>query len=208
MNAFLICLATFVVMVPICSEFEWRLHSGVMHKPIYIFGWKFDYPFIAHHQVHHQIFKWDKTYILQDPADRPTITMAWWNGPLLSVISSIPGWIVGYMIDHMLAVGLTSFFTVFAYYGVYETIHLFMHLPAQKKRLIGRIFPPYKWLNGHHILHHRWMKKNFNVVLPLADWWHKTLLRRSPMRFDQPRGPLIPDVQPLNHEEEQLVVIE
>ena len=51
-------------------------------------------------------------------------------------------------------------------------------------------------LNGHHLLHHRYMHKNFNVVLPLADFFLGTLLLRSPIAFPQARGPAVPDVQP------------
>ena len=51
-------------------------------------------------------------------------------------------------------------------------------------------------LNGHHLLHHRYMGKNFNVVLPLADLCLRTLLLRSKIAFAQARGPSVPDVQP------------
>ena len=40
-------------------------------------------------------------------------------------------------------------------------------------------------LNGHHLLHHRYMNKNFNVVLPLADLCLGTLLLRSKIAFAQ-----------------------
>jgi sterol desaturase/sphingolipid hydroxylase (fatty acid hydroxylase superfamily) len=52
-------------------------------------------------------------------------------------------------------------------------------------------------LNGHHILHHRYMHKNFNVVLPLADLLLGTLLLRSKIRFPQVVGPSVPNLQPL-----------
>ena len=51
-------------------------------------------------------------------------------------------------------------------------------------------------LNGHHLLHHRYMGKNFNVVLPLADLCCCTLLLRSRVAFAQAQGPSVPDVQP------------
>jgi hypothetical protein len=51
-------------------------------------------------------------------------------------------------------------------------------------------------LNGHHLLHHRYLGKNFNVVLPLADLCLWTLLLRSKIAFAQARGPSVPDVQP------------
>jgi sterol desaturase/sphingolipid hydroxylase (fatty acid hydroxylase superfamily) len=51
-------------------------------------------------------------------------------------------------------------------------------------------------LNGHHLLHHRYMQKNFNVVLPLADLLLGTLRLRAKFAFAQPHGPSVPDVQP------------
>ena len=42
------------------------------------------------------------------------------------------------------------------------------------------------------------MRKNFNVVLPLADLCLGTLLLRSKVRFAQATGSTVPDVQPLD----------
>jgi sterol desaturase/sphingolipid hydroxylase (fatty acid hydroxylase superfamily) len=68
-----------------------------------------------------------------------------------------------------------------------------MHLP--RKRNLERSGLFFR-LNGHHLLHHRYMRKNFNVVLPLADLCLGTLLLRSKAHFKQARGPSVPDVQP------------
>ena len=75
-------LAGFVAEVIIASFFEWTLHRFVMHRPM---GW-LRYPFQAHAVVHRQTFKADHTYHLHDDADKETIPMAWWNGPLLIAI--------------------------------------------------------------------------------------------------------------------------
>ena len=66
---------------------------------------------------------------------------------------------------------------------------------AQKQRHVERSGIFFR-LNGHHLLHHRYMHKNFNVVLPLADLLLGTLLLRSKVRFPQARGESVPDVQP------------
>jgi hypothetical protein len=79
------------------------------------------------------------------------------------------------------------------YYAAYEYMHWCMHLP--KKRHVERSWIFYR-LNGHHLLHHRYMHKNFNVVLPLADLLLGTLLLRSKVKFKQAEGPAVPDVQP------------
>jgi hypothetical protein len=79
------------------------------------------------------------------------------------------------------------------YYGAYEYIHWCMHLPKARRLEQAWVF---RRLNGHHLLHHRYMHKNFNVVFPLADFLLGTLMLRSKLRFAQATGPAVPDVQP------------
>jgi hypothetical protein len=186
---FLWCVAGISVGVVFASFFEWVLHKYVMHRPV----GNFRYAFQAHAVVHHKTFKADHTYHLIDEKDKETIPMAWWNGPVLIAIGVIPfailSWAVG---QWAFAIGgLLAFAT---YYGTYEYIHWCMHLP--KNRTVEKP----KWfrlLNGHHLLHHRYMHKNFNVVLPLADFCLGTLMIRSKIRFAQAQGPSVPNVQPL-----------
>jgi sterol desaturase/sphingolipid hydroxylase (fatty acid hydroxylase superfamily) len=80
-----------------------------------------------------------------------------------------------------------------SYYSVYEYLHWCMHLP--RKRPVERSGIFFR-LNGHHLLHHRYMHKNFNVVLPLADLLFGTLILRSKVAFAQVRGESVPNVQP------------
>ncbi len=170
------------------SFFEWTLHRFVMHRPL----GKFRYPFEAHAVVHHQIFKADHSYHLINPDDRKTIPMAWWNGPALVLIGAIPSVAISAMTGHwaILWGALTAFST---YYLVYEYIHWCMHLPKAR-----RVEKPwlFRRLNGHHLLHHRYMHKNFNVVLPLADVCLGTFMGRSKLQFAQASGPSVPCVQP------------
>ena len=57
-----------------------------------------------------------------------------------------------------------------------------MHLPRNRK--VEYVWW-YRRLNGHHLLHHRYMNRNLNVVLPFADWLFGTLLLRSPVKFKE-----------------------
>jgi sterol desaturase/sphingolipid hydroxylase (fatty acid hydroxylase superfamily) len=79
------------------------------------------------------------------------------------------------------------------YYVAYEYLHWCMHVPRRRSVERSGIFFR---LNGHHLLHHRYMNRNFNVVFPLADLMFGTLLTRSRVCFAQARGPAVPDVQP------------
>lgn len=170
------------------SFFEWTLHKYFMHRPV----GKFDYAFKAHAIIHHQTFKADHTYHLIEEKDKHTIPMAWWNGPVLVACCILPFVILCAFVGHwwiLLGAGVTFA----AYYGVYEYMHWCMHLP--KKRSIERSGVFFR-LNGHHLLHHRYMHKNFNVVLPLADLLLGTLILRSKIKFAQASGPSVPNVQP------------
>jgi hypothetical protein len=178
----------FFCAVVYASFFEWLLHRYIMHRP---FG-KFRYPFESHTLVHHRVFRADHTYHLIHDKDAKTIPMAWWNGPVLIVAGVLPFIGLAALMGHWwLLAGV--FLACAGYYGTYEYIHWCMHLP--RKRNVERSGIFFR-LNGHHLLHHRYMGKNFNVVLPLADLFLGTLLLRAPVHFKQARGPSVPDVQP------------
>jgi hypothetical protein len=175
--------------VVFASFFEWFIHKYVMHRPVA--GVRF--AFQAHALVHHQVFKADDSYHLMRPEDRETIPMAWWNGPVLILIGVLPTVVCAWVTGHWAL--LAGAFAAFGgYYATYEYLHWCMHLPRAR-----RVEKPwlFRRLNGHHLLHHRYMHKNFNVVLPLADLCLGTLLLRSKTRFAQATGPSVPDVQPL-----------
>jgi hypothetical protein len=184
------CVAGLLAGTVFASFFEWVLHRYVMHRPV----GKFRYAFHAHAVVHHQVFKADHTYHLHRESDKETIPMAWWNGPVLIAIGVLPfiaiSWALG---QWSFALGGLLAFAI--YYGTYEYIHWCMHLPKARRVEQPRLF---RKLNGHHLLHHRYMHKNFNVVLPLADLCLGTLMLRAKTRFAQATGPAVPDVQPLH----------
>lgn len=192
----MIALAGYYSLVAVCaimcaSIFEWTLHRFVMHRPV----GKFRAPFEKHALTHHRMFRGDATYHCVREEDKRKIRMAWWNGPVLVTVLLLP------CAALTIPLGLWSVLMIFgvvsgAYFFAYEYTHWCMHLPREQQRMVER-WRVFKFLNGHHILHHRYMGKNFNVVLPLADWFLGTLLLRAPKRFLQPRGPSIPDVQPL-----------
>jgi hypothetical protein len=180
--------AGFVAATVYASFFEWTLHRFVMHRPL----WKFRYPFESHALVHHRVFRADETYHLIDAKDAKTIPMAWWNGPVLVALGMSPFVLAVFFVGSW-GFPCGALLACAGYYAAYEYMHWCMHLP--KKRQVERSGIFFR-LNGHHLLHHRYMKRNFNVVLPLADLFLGTLLLRAPVHFKQARGPAVPDVQP------------
>lgn len=185
------------------SIFEWGFHRYVMHKPLQLWKWKwelsFRYPFEAHALTHHKIFKADHTYHLQEGGPAPKIRMAFWNIPFIVlmgmfpfIVAAIPfvvyGWWAG-----SIAISITGLILAVVYYIAYEYIHWCMHLPKNRRLEQSWIF---QRLNAHHLLHHRYMGSNFNVVLPLADWLFGTLITEAKFSFKQPEHPSVPNVQP------------
>lgn len=159
-----------------------------MHRPFA--GWQ--YPFQTHAVVHHHVFKADHTYHLIREADKETIPMAWWNGPAIVAIGMLPVLAVTLPL-HRGDFAIGALLSFILYFCAYEYMHWCMHLP--KARRVEKSWVFYR-LNGHHLLHHRYMHKNFNVVLPVADFCLGTLLLRSKIQFPQARGAAVPDVQP------------
>jgi hypothetical protein len=179
----------FVSGTVFASFFEWTLHRYIMHRPFPMFR----YPYRTHALVHHRIFKANHSYHLIDEKDKWTIPMAWWNGPaMIATCSLLPLAIAWWTGKWGLLAGSVLAFT--AYYATYEYLHWCMHLPRERHLERSGVFFR---LNGHHLLHHRYMGKNFNVVLPLADLCLGTLLLRAKIHFAQPVGPSVPNVQPL-----------
>lgn len=201
MSLLIIAFATLILGTLSSSIGEWLIHKYIMHRPF----WFITFPAYAHGKVHHGIFGSDASYHLNNrppediPEARGKIAAARWTflvviplGTLPYVLAATPfayfdWWAVAFTI------GGVGFFVATTYYITYETIHWWMHLPKKRRIERSRLFI---WLNGHHILHHRYVDKNLNVVLPFADILFMTKLWRSPVRFAQVRGPMIPDLQP------------
>ncbi|HEX4343868.1 MAG TPA: fatty acid hydroxylase [Verrucomicrobiae bacterium] len=172
------------------SLFEWTLHRYLMHRSILVKF--FSYPFDRHTLIHHHIFKADHTYHLINEPDKKTIPMAWWNGPVLVACVLLPFLAWSFFAQKWgILTGAAIAGTL--YFTAYEYMHWCMHLP--KKRHVERSGIFFR-LNGHHLLHHRYMGKNFNVVLPLADLCLGTLILRSKVNFPQAQGPAVPNIQP------------
>jgi hypothetical protein len=189
MHQFFFWTATgFLAATVYASFFEWILHRFIMHRPM----GRFTYPFERHALVHHRIFRADPTYHLSRDEDKHTIPMAWWNGPALIAVGLIP-FVAAAWFGKQWGLLCGGALVCIGYYAAYEYLHWCMHLPRRRHVERSGIFFR---LNGHHLLHHRYMHKNFNVVLPLADLCLGTLLVRSKVHFKQAEGPSVPNVQP------------
>jgi sterol desaturase/sphingolipid hydroxylase (fatty acid hydroxylase superfamily) len=118
--------------------------------------------------------------------------MAWWNGPVLILLFALPSLLPSALLGRW-SVSAGALCATAMYYVLYEYIHWCMHLPKSRRLEQSALF---RRLNGHHLLHHRYMHKNFNVVMPLADLVMGTLILEARTRFAQPVNPAVPNVQP------------
>ena len=185
---------TIVAGIISASFFEWIVHKYFMHRPVrFVTRW-----FISHTRVHHVKFGYNESYHIQNEGDKSIIGMIVWAPLLIATgfIPYLPVLLVSYLFDleQTKVIFWTGGAVSVAYYLAYEYFHFLMHYP--KDRWVERT-TLFRRMNGHHLIHHRHMNKNFNVVLPLADKLMGTLLLRATVRFKQPRSPAVPDVQPL-----------
>src|SRR5262245_40912219 len=158
-------LATFVYG----SFFEWTLHRFFMHRRQKIVP----YPFELHAMIHHKIFGSDETFHAQSRemlehvtfVPRDYLILLCINAPLFLAIQ----WLTG------LQIALGCSVAVLTYLGLFDALHGMFHVP--RARIVER-FWPYRWLKRHHLLHHRYQTRNFNVVFPLADFTLRTRISR------------------------------
>lgn len=158
------------------SAFEWIYHRYWLHRP-----WLPPQMFTAHTLIHHQLCKHDDTFHVVEEEQEEALSFQWWGGPLLVAINLIPWGLAAYLLRKTAFPGwaVTGVIgvVILLYYFAYEGFHYLMHKPAFPWLERSRFF---RFIKRHHRLHHVYMGKNFNVVLPLADLCLGTLVLADP----------------------------
>lgn len=158
------------------SLFEWVYHRYWLHRP-----WLPPQMFTAHTLVHHQLCKHEDTFHVTEEEQEEALTFQWWAGPVLVGINMVP-WALVALIERGSGIpwwpvtGMVGF-VVLLYYFAYEGFHYLMHKPSIAWIERSR---PFRFIERHHRIHHVYMGKNFNVVLPLADVVLGTMVWRDP----------------------------
>lgn len=198
----LVIITTLVAGLISASFYEWALHRYLLHRPFSFFGTKFArlaaHWFKHHTRIHHMTFGFEASYHLQHDHDKDIIDMRKWApyvimGGMIPYLVAIPILYWLFEFTHGWTVLLTGLSISVCYYIAYEYLHWCMHLPKKRQLEMSGLF---RRLNGHHLIHHRHMGKNFNVVFPFADWCMRTLLLRATVQFKQPIHAAVPNVQP------------
>jgi hypothetical protein len=157
------CFAWFVTLLVLMSFLEHQIHCNLMHKKNFLSKYflavkkTFEHHAILHHGHYSRIFTDDVVAPGQDRGIRLNMTEGFIEAlPISALIAivSLPGAIIFEIV-------------VCLHHFIWNIIHLEMHKP--ENRFFSQ-WPIYKFLARHHYLHHRYPDKNFNVVLPLADY--------------------------------------
>lgn len=160
------------------SFIEWAFHRYWLHRP-----WLPKGCFTAHTLVHHQLCKHDDTFHVVEEEQHEALTFQWWGGPLLIAINVTP-WVllawwfsaIGWSLPALpFVISLGCAFAL--YYAGYEGLHYLMHMPSIP--WIERM-KYFQFIKKHHRIHHIYMNRNLNVLLPLADFCLGTLVTALP----------------------------
>ena len=171
-------LLAFFVGVVQSSLFEWAFHRYWLHRP-----WLPKDCFTQHTLIHHQLCKFDDTFHVEEEEQHEALTFMWWGGPVLIAINLAP-WVLlsvvlnasGFELPYLAF--LITFASIMAiYYAGYEGLHYLMHKPTFPFVERSRYF---QFIKRHHRIHHVYMNRNLNVLLPLADLMLGTLVTEMP----------------------------
>jgi hypothetical protein len=160
----------FIFSCILMSFVEHFVHRKLMHQKNILsahtasFRRIFEAHALVHHKHYSRIFSDDPVPPGEDKEIRLTVRKA--------PIKAIP---VAAMIALVSWQGAAVFVAVMTFHHwVWNKIHLEMHKPEQKP---FSTWPVYKFLARHHWLHHKYPHRNFNVVLPFADYVLGTSVR-------------------------------
>lgn len=164
-----------------CSILEWVLHKQFMHSTRFMRE-----PFERHAVQHHGMHRSGRSFFA-DTKENPRYMLAEASFFPLFWLLHVPLFAA---LEFLVArgAGLGVALGTALYCLGYEVIHWCEHVP--RGRWIERT-RPFRFLLEHHRIHHRYARKNYNVVLPLADLLFGTLsLERLP---PEPPEPVIPE---------------
>jgi len=160
----------FLGAIVINSFIEWGTHKLVMHRrnPIVPYGY-------LHTTSHHATFGADETYHAIRPEMLEHGTAFTWREyvlfPLLCLALYGP---VELLTGKPTTLGAIA--SVYAGLLAFDFLHYRFHVPSDTWFQRTRLF---KFLKGHHKMHHANMSVNLNVVFPLADLCLGTLSKRK-----------------------------
>jgi len=172
-------IGLFVVNMIVWSFVEWWVHRTIMHRrslPAFIYRLVpyFEAAFRNHAVLHHAVFY--KTYDHEPDQHGRLLNLRFHVSDLVSSnLFVAPLHVVYLLIEPVGSLALASMITIYMF--TWNALHVEMHIPSNRWWFHHRVF---RFLNRHHYLHHVYPGRNFNVVLPLADYLVGTVARPDP----------------------------
>ncbi len=148
--------------------FEWRVHQIILHRRAPGLGLLYE----RHELAHHVIYTYDDL-TMRSPREWWLVLMPAYAVVLVALINAPITWGVAALFGADAACLYLA--TSMLFFLSYEWLHLAYHLPRES--VVGRIALVAR-LREHHRRHHdpRLMKRwNFNVTVPVFDWFHRTV---------------------------------
>jgi hypothetical protein len=157
------------INVVVWSFVEWWVHRTVMHRRslpglVYRLVRYFEDAYRNHAVLHHRVY-----YSAYDdePDDRGReLNLRFHVSDNLSSNLLLAPLHALYLVLNPLG-SLTLVAMITAYMFAWNALHVEMHIPSNRWRFRNPVF---RFLNRHHYLHHVHPGRNFNVVLPMADY--------------------------------------
>ncbi len=158
----------FIFSCILMSFIEHQVHSRLMHRRSFA---RFERTFQAHAIVHHkehysEHFTDEPVPVGEDKEIRLTVQKAPIKAIPFALVIAIFSW----------PGALIFVFVATMHHWIWNKIHLEMHKPEHRG---FSNWPIYKYLARYHWLHHKYPSKNFNVVIPFADFVLGTCAKAS-----------------------------
>jgi hypothetical protein len=147
----------FIFSCVLMSFIEHQVHRKLMHKKTTTFVRAFEAHAAVHHKHYSKIFSDEPVAPGEDQEIRLTVRKAPMKALPFAALIALVSW----------PGAIVFIATVCVHHWVWNKIHLQMHKPEKR---CFRNWMTYKFLARYHYLHHKYPDKNFNVVLPLADY--------------------------------------
>jgi len=190
-------LTGFSIGVVVSSFLEHAIHKYFLHstpkalsRNDYVKSmWK------GHAISHHGHYAPDDHYTRDETNKDEVLVFSWYEGPLIVITATavfyfldiavrlLAGMNIHFFLPEMIGMGIA--FAI--YYAAYEGLHAIMHVPKKWKWLHDMAFM--RWLNRHHYQHHVDPRTNFNVILPIADYFWGTKKRLPKEQYSYADSP-------------------
>ena len=173
-------LGTLVPLVIFFSFGELVIHRHLMHRQ-QLWSWlyralpdlraQFKNHAVLHHGRYYREFDHEP-----DPDGKTFNVRILWGDRMRLAVTFAPVMLALWLLVSWVS-ALTFLLALFAHNAAWGVVHMQMHLPEADSWLARTRY--FRFISRHHFMHHQQTGKNYNVVLPLADFVIGRVARRK-----------------------------